>query len=221
MEPTTAERIRSEARAATRRALLEAGLAELIARGGLETPTVEAVCSRAGYTRGAFYFYFEDRAQFLAEMLEWVLTDVIGALFARAREAPEAEGVRGVVTRFTEALASGDWPDLHGNIRAGYLAIMRGVSTGGGIRDRHTELMSLLIERLEAGITEGQRRGELRPEIDPHQTATAITLVAIGAVLWDGIGIPVDPRTLGASVMGLLELPPSGDETLDLTHPDA
>lgn len=193
-EQTPAERIKAEARAATRRALLEAGIAEVVASGGIDVPTIDAVCARAGYTRGAFYFYFEDREQFFSEMLEWLLTNVIGTLFQEA--AQEATGVDEIIERFTRALAEREWPAIHGDVRAGYLSIMRGVQRGGNVRKRHAEIMSGVIDQLENAIERGQTDGELRGDVDPRGTASMLLLSAVGAVLWDGIDIDIDPKAL-------------------------
>ncbi|MBD7919431.1 helix-turn-helix transcriptional regulator [Cellulomonas sp. Sa3CUA2] len=54
-------------RAATRRALLEAAYVEFIEVGYLRT-TIGAVCTRAGYTRGAFYSSFRSKEDLVAAL---------------------------------------------------------------------------------------------------------------------------------------------------------
>ena len=67
----------------TREALIQAGMAELAGQG-LKQPSLDAICARAGFTRGAFYVHFEDREDFIAAVMERVLG---GFLDARDRPA--------------------------------------------------------------------------------------------------------------------------------------
>ena len=46
----------------TREALLQAAMAEF-AEKGLDLPSLDAICARAGFTRGAFYVHFRDREE--------------------------------------------------------------------------------------------------------------------------------------------------------------
>lgn len=59
----------SARRRATRERLLEAA-AEVFTEAGLQGASVEAICSRAGFTRGAFYSNFESKEQLFLELLE-------------------------------------------------------------------------------------------------------------------------------------------------------
>ena len=60
---------RAEAKARTRAALLSAG--ELVfAAEGFHAATVEAIAEAAGFTRGAFYANFQDKADLLLTLLE-------------------------------------------------------------------------------------------------------------------------------------------------------
>ncbi|MCA0379240.1 MAG: TetR/AcrR family transcriptional regulator [Actinobacteria bacterium] len=56
-------------RQATRDRLLEAA-ADVFREAGLQGASVEAVCSRAGFTRGAFYSNFESKEQLFLTLLE-------------------------------------------------------------------------------------------------------------------------------------------------------
>lgn len=208
-ETTPAQRIREQAREASRQALLEAGLEEIIARGGLEDPSIEAICARAGYTRGAFYFHFRDREHFDAEMFEWVLGDILTALWANT--VGNATDIREIIRRFNNMLAARHWPDLHGDIRAGYLAVLRNIVSGSQpVQDRHAQLMSAIIEMLADGLRLGQREGTVRGDIDPKRAATVILLSGIAEIVWDDIGLAFDPPSLGETLITLLE-PPRAD----------
>lgn len=185
-------------------ALLEAGLAETLERNG-EVPSIEALCRRAGYTRGAFYGYFETRDQFISEMLDWVLTDIVRVLFVRPTE--EAANLQEVVEGFTHSLSAGEWPDLNGEIRAAYMAILRELRPGSNVRDLHARLMQGIADRLEQLIREGQGAGTVREDAEPRHVAMLLLTSAIGTIVWDGVGIPMDMTAMGRATMELMDPP--------------
>src|SRR5262245_30280258 len=72
-------RSRAETKEATRQALLVAGLAELVEHG-LDVPSLDAICARAGYTRGAFYVHFKDREDFFVAVMDWALSGILATV---------------------------------------------------------------------------------------------------------------------------------------------
>lgn len=198
---TPAQKIRAQSREATRKALLQAGLSETLARGG-DIPSIDAIVERAGYTRGAFYFYFEDREHFVSEMLDWVLNDILTSLFVSSTEG--AAGLPDVIERFNASMAAGDWPDVEGDIRSSYLAVLRELKPGSDLSQRHSELMHAIIARLEELVREGQAEGSIREDVDPTAVAAFLILSAIGSIVWSGIDIPIDHPAIGAATLALL-----------------
>src|SRR5215212_2654399 len=71
--PASQPSTREQAKAETREALIMAALDEFAAHG-LEAPSLDAICARAGYTRGAFYVHFKDRGDLLIAVVEHALT---------------------------------------------------------------------------------------------------------------------------------------------------
>lgn len=69
-------------REATRQRLLDAA-AQVFAEVGLAAASVEAVCERAGYTRGAFYSNFESKEELFLELTRQVSRERISAVRAR------------------------------------------------------------------------------------------------------------------------------------------
>ena len=82
--------VTSRRRDATRQRLLDAA-AEVFAEVGLDAASVEAVCERAGFTRGAFYSNFETKDELFLELVRRVSEERIGAVRERVQEL-EAEG---------------------------------------------------------------------------------------------------------------------------------
>ncbi|MGN8027890.1 TetR/AcrR family transcriptional regulator [Microbacterium sp. 22242] len=69
----------------TRARLLEAA-SLVFAEVGLEGATVEAVCERAGFTRGAFYSNFESKDELFLELAGTVSAERLGAVRTRVAE---------------------------------------------------------------------------------------------------------------------------------------
>jgi AcrR family transcriptional regulator len=91
--PTTTRR-----RETTRQRLLDAA-AQVFAEVGLEAASVEAVCERAGYTRGAFYSNFDTKEELFLEL-------------CTRRAQQQIAAVRERVARFEAEGGSGDPGDL-------------------------------------------------------------------------------------------------------------
>lgn len=69
----------------TRARLLDAA-AQVFAEVGLEGASVEAICERAGFTRGAFYSNFESKDELFLQLAAAVAEDRITAVRARIDE---------------------------------------------------------------------------------------------------------------------------------------
>ena len=82
-------------REATRQRLLDAA-AQVFAEVGLAGASVEAVCERAGYTRGAFYSNFDSKEELFLELTARVSRERIDAVRARvvALESADADEAR-------------------------------------------------------------------------------------------------------------------------------
>src|SRR5579864_8497302 len=72
---------RAEAKQETRTALIDAAMA-LVAEERLDGPSLDAICARAGFTRGAFYVHFKDREDFLVGVMDHVLGRFLSLLVA-------------------------------------------------------------------------------------------------------------------------------------------
>ncbi|MBD0746132.1 TetR/AcrR family transcriptional regulator [Streptomyces sp. CBMA152] len=90
-QPPTPRRVTTR-RARTRRRLLDSAL-EVFAEEGFGRSTVERICERAGYTRGAFYSNFSSLDELFLAMWEErstrMLDDVRAALAEVSAAAPE------------------------------------------------------------------------------------------------------------------------------------
>jgi AcrR family transcriptional regulator len=105
---TTPKRV-TKRRGETRQRLLEAAL-KVFAEQGFGRSTVEQVCERAGYTRGAFYSNFASLDDLFLAMWEQRSTELIDGLRQALQDMDTAKvrNVRGVVELVTPAVPVDD-----------------------------------------------------------------------------------------------------------------
>jgi TetR/AcrR family transcriptional regulator, transcriptional repressor for nem operon len=182
----------------TRRALIEAGI-ELFAKEGLDAPSLDAICERAGYTRGAFYVHFRDRDDFLVAVMETAGPPILDQLVAAAPQ----EELAATFARFMGAFADGRYPMApRGGIRPHQLidACMRSPR----VRQRYVELVVEAMARVARGVAHGQRHGLLRPDLDPTAVATLLLAAVIGSQTMSELEVPYDLPATAAAVLRLM-----------------
>src|SRR6478752_5244530 len=86
---TDAVAVKTRRREATRQKLLDAA-AQVFAEVGLDAASVEAICERAGFTRGAFYSNFETKDELFLELVGNVARERVAAVRGRVRELERA-----------------------------------------------------------------------------------------------------------------------------------
>ncbi|MFK3676557.1 TetR/AcrR family transcriptional regulator [Microbacterium sp. NPDC090218] len=186
----------------TRARLLEAA-AQVFAEVGLDGASVEAVCERAGFTRGAFYSNFESKDE-LFLMLAASVSDVrVSAVRARV-EQMTAEG----------ALAEGCDPialvqqimELGGDDRLGVMLMseiriraLRDPQFGAAYLVQESEMVASIAQIIEDIVSAGPLRLRL-----PAETAARMLMI-----LWEGM-------TVRGAMAGLddVQLRHSGGEQL-------
>lgn len=105
-------------REATRQRLLDAA-AEVFAEVGLDATSVEAVCERAGFTRGAFYSNFASKEEMFLELAAAVAEERVAEFEERVSQL-EGEGAFDVTPETAVALVERVL-DLPGDDRLGVL----------------------------------------------------------------------------------------------------
>lgn len=206
---------RQDAKQATRLALVEAAL-ELFSTQGFDGPSLDAICARAGYTRGAFYVHFDDRDELIAATILHVLDQLLDAVMAGdvpGDDAVYADGsahghgagseIERAVSRFVElalkpAGETGDvvGPPFHQTLEA--------CRRSDDVRRTFVGVLSDAIERLSAGAVAGQSRSRLRTDIVPDEMARLLVLLALGARVAIEVGLPLDVRATRDAALRLL-----------------
>lgn len=182
-------RDRSASKHETRHALVEAGLAEFAAHG-LDVPSLDAICARAGFTRGAFYVHFRDRDEFLEAVMEKVFGAFLDAVLAGGGGANDLEET---IARFTALLEAGG----RRRSRTAVLPIeihrvLDACARSPLLRRRFVALILGGVDRLAAAIERGQQAGSVRGDIDAPTLGRMLAMLALGILTSMETGLPID-----------------------------
>jgi len=196
-----AARSRAETKLATREALVDAGLA-LFAERGLDGPSLDDICERAGFTRGAFYVHFRDRDDLLRAVMHRVGRQVLDALFAPADSSADGD-VRALVQRFVGAFASGAYPlSRAGGVRP--FQLLDACARSPVIRAEYVGLVTDALGRLKTSVRAAQRGGAARSDVPAEDVALVLMSVVVGVQTLLDLELPVNVGQLAASTMRLL-----------------
>jgi AcrR family transcriptional regulator len=166
----------SARRQETRTRLLDAAI-EVFAEEGLQGASVEAVCARAGFTRGAFYSNFSSKEQLFLALLEREFEHRAADLAEKARELEPtlrersgcispAEAARYIAEFFAPARDATAWFVLEAEF---LLLAMRDPSIAPG----HHEFMDRFYASI-AGIVEQVVAGARRRFVIPVERAMPV-----------------------------------------------
>lgn len=213
--PPSGPPAREAAKEETREALLLAGLAAF-AEQGLDAPSLDAICARAGYTRGAFYVHFKDREDFLVAAMERVLGPFLDAVISSGDEPSD---VARTVQRFVELVhvvrAGGG-----GVARPGAVPVPPALAPAQGTVQLHRlleacarsprlrvgliRLLHEAIERVGRTATAGQAGGTVRADVDARPLAAILVTLALGVIAALEIGVPLDLAAMRDGVLAFV-----------------
>lgn len=169
---TTPPAVAKRRRAATRERLLDAAR-DLLARDGIQGASVEHICERAGFTRGAFYSNFASKDDLILAMFNREK----GVMFASLRAAADPDSLVGMdPTESIEAImkrffilqpADREWFLVHSEFAIhGIRHEEVGQEFNEAWRETKTEFMGVMVSVLDAL---GRRF-----TIDPDHAATVL-----------------------------------------------
>ncbi len=210
---------REDAKQLTRAAIVQAAL-ELFAEQGLDLPSLDAICDRAGYTRGAFYVHFKTREDILVAVMDQVGEAFLASVFegltadaaAAAATAQVGRPVRvrrlhRAVRRFVDAVGSGAYP-LMATPGKGPLVrphqLLDACARSPVVRARYRELVQLSVGAVASLVKQDQDDGEVRKDVDAQTVASLALALVIGAQTMGDLGLDLDPRSLAAAIEKML-----------------
>jgi len=191
----------------TREALLRAAMGEF-AEYGLDAPSLDAICARAGFTRGAFYVHFRDREDLVAAVMERVLGAFLDAVVARG-EVAEERSLAATVERFAAAVVgqrgarargapTGDPADAWRAPAVPLHQVLAACSRSPGLRRRFVSILEEAIRRVaNAARHDGQR--------DADALAALLVLTALGVRAALDLDLALDVRAVRDAALRLLQ----------------
>lgn len=202
---------RAEAKQQTREQLLLAGM-ELFREQGLDAPSLDAICERAGKTRGAFYVHFADREAFQVAVMERILMAYVATIVTTADPAGDLLRTIEAFTDGVIALAEGrSDPSPIGILGSDQLRLLlQGVHRNQAVKAHFVSLVHFSTDRLAEVIAAAQAGGQVRTDIE----ARAMALVLVGqvfglmAMLETGVPSVDDVQAVKSAILSLLK-PPS------------
>jgi len=171
-----------------------AAAAEVFAERGYEGAAVSDIARRAGFTTGAIYGRFRDKAELLLEVVRGVLEDQQEAAVLAAQG-----GDGDVSSRFAELV--GEFVDTNRKasralVLEAHVAARRDDTVGELLRSFQKER----LDALSTLVADAQTRGEVASDLDPATVATLFLAIPLGIVLLDAAGIELPGADLWAEV---------------------
>ena len=199
---------REAAKRETHEALLRAAMDEF-AEKGLDLPSLDAICARAGFTRGAFYVHFRDREELVAAVMERVLDAVLDAVIGAEGAAHD---LATTVARFVAVAAAGI-EDVGRGPRAEGGVVPAGVPfhqiLAACQRDEPTRALMVRVlgraARRLADAAEADRQARrVRDDVPPAALAGLLVLLALGVRAGADLRLPLDVAATRDAALRLL-----------------
>jgi AcrR family transcriptional regulator len=197
--PPKVPKDRQEQKEATREALIRAGLAELTERG-VEGSSLDAICARAGFTRGAFYVHFRDRDDLLVAVMDHVLGEFLSLISATSLEG----GGVAEAARFFAVAADGRSAAVHGGRGIRFDNLMEACRRSKPIGDRYRGMVALARERIAQGVARDQEKKKIRRDVAPERVTTLLTAIALGVSAMIELDLPFAATDVAETMLSLL-----------------
>jgi AcrR family transcriptional regulator len=190
------KKTRAETKQETRERLVTAAMT-LFAEHGLDAPSLDDICDRAGYTRGAFYVHFTDRDDLITAVM-----DRVGRTFLDALSGAN-DDLATIAGRFVVALASGAYPlTRKGGIRP--YQLLDACARSPAIRKKYVALVEETIERLSKATKQSQKKKAVRSDLSSDAMARMLVCVVIGVQTLMDLEVPIDATKNAEWILELL-----------------
>ena len=179
--PRTADRPQSkrEQREASIERILESAL-DLMVTNGCNSTTVDDIAKRAGLTKGAIYFHFENKTAIVMALLDTVEKLVIGGLLERLAHAGPTSQDKLVAALHSQGLLA--------ETKTKYLllftlTLLEFSGTGTDIEARVRAIYDAFVQALEKIMRTGCAAGEFRNDLDTRELAAVVLALQHGTLM--------------------------------------
>lgn len=161
----------------------------------MDSPSLDLICKRAGFTRGAFYVHFEDRDDFLVAVMESILADYTASIVQTADPAGDLErSVRHFVLSLSDL--DSDVPHLS--------LILEGCSRSERVRDRFVAGVHAAVLLLTSLGATAALSGELREDVPTQAVAELLIATVFGLLAMRQIGVAIDADATADTLIAFL-----------------
>ncbi len=191
-------RTQAERSAASEQSLLQAA-AELIAEGGLNAATFEAVGARAGYSRGLATQKFGSKQGMIEALVGWLQqrSDVV----MEAGDIDTRSGFDAIIGYVDSYLAN-----LNENVelRAYFVLLSGAVADRNAADSVFSETHHWVESRIEAFVARGHDDGTIRRELNPNAVALMVGSLLLGLSTQMQIDPSMDIAPIRATILQTL-----------------
>jgi AcrR family transcriptional regulator len=178
-------RTQAERRLKSERALVKAAIS-VVARDGVSAATFEAICGKAGYSRGLVTQRFGSKDGLIEMVINHLHARHEAILSSAGIDAmPGFEAVLSYVDLYLRDLS------LDSEGRAYFMLLSSAVADATQLRKAFAAEHQRVEHRLEALVVKGQAQGDIRREIDADAAALMIGSLLLGL----SMQLLVDPAT--------------------------
>jgi TetR/AcrR family transcriptional regulator len=167
------------------RAEIVAAAERHFAERGFQAARLEDIATEVGIRRAAIFYYFRDKQELYAAMLDQVFGDWTAALPTGGSPAERLEA------------SLLDWIDyLTRRPSVARLILREAASAQPGVVSQFVHSASAHLEWFRTVIDEGVASGELKPVVEPHRFMSlmgAITVFHFAAMPWLTLDEPIRP----------------------------
>ena len=180
---------------------------------GIDAPSLDAICARAGHTRGAFYVHFRDREDFLIAVMERIIGPFLDAVIVTGGDSHNLERT---IDRFAQLVqvnlrGAGRPDDLVFPPFSSGLAfhrILEACTRSPDMRRRVVRLLDEAVARLARTTRRGQLARSVRGDVDAEQFGFLLLTIALGVITAAELGVAFDLGRARAAAQRLLGPPP-------------
>ena len=170
---------------------------ELFGARGIDAPSIQDVCERAGYSRGAFYAHFKNRDALLVAVMDHLVSTLYRDVFGTGG----AQSLPTLVWNYAGAmLRATAWP-FHRTLEA--------CVRNDEVRVSYLAAVNHVRDQIVQRMTELQRDGSVRSDLAPEALTELVLGLVYGLRAGTELGTKMDPLAVGTVLVRLLAAPAS------------
>lgn len=189
----------------TRTALVLAAIEEFSEKG-YHAASVNSICARAGFSRGAFYFYFTSKEELLQEAMRAVLTEFYDDIAVTVGTREFLTNLGKIVTKRLETGAvDRPPPDVRFFGPLPFHRMIAACDEFGDVRSIFSQLEGGAHRNLVKAIRREQKEERTRTDISASRLGEMLIVLGIGMAAAAELGFDYKPTSVQRTIEKLME----------------